>query len=270
MSIANVVRSLIAALIVSLVAADVHGQSPVRGGGQAQAQQAARPPADGAAPEPTSAQLYLRENYTKYEYKIPMRDGVHLFTAVYVPKDDSTAYPILLTRTPYTVKPYGEDVFPNRRRADGQLRQGEIHFCAARRARAITARKARSCTCGRFWTEQRSPKDIDESTDAYDTIDWLVKHVPNNNGEVGMMGISYPGFYSACGMIDSHPALKCVSPQAPIADWFIGDDFHHNGALLFAARVRFLRDLRAEARRSDARNCQSGSITKRPTATSSI
>ena len=99
-----------------------------------------------------------------------------------------------------------------------------------------TARKARSFTCGRFWKSKSGRKDIDESTDAYDTIDWLVKHVPNNNGKVGMMGISYPGFYSACGMIDSHPALKCVSPQAPVADWFIGDDFHHNGAL-------FLHDL---------------------------
>jgi putative CocE/NonD family hydrolase len=78
--------------------------------------------------------------------------------------------------------------------------------------------------------KKSTPKDIDESTDAYDTIDWLVKHVPNNNGKVGIMGISYPGFYSACAAIDSHPALKCVSPQAPITDWFIGDDFHHNGA----------------------------------------
>ena len=100
--------------------------------------------------------------------------------------------------------------------------------------------------------QKTSPKDIDESTDAYDTIDWLVKHVPNNNGKVGMMGISYPGFYSACGMIDSHPALKCVSPQAPIADWFIGDDFHHNGAFFLAAQFRLLCHVRPEARRSDA------------------
>jgi uncharacterized protein len=84
-----------------------------------------------------------------------------------------------------------------------------------------------------------TPQDIDESTDAYDTIDWLVKNVPNNNGRVGMMGISYPGFYSACGMIDSHPALKCVSPQAPIADWFIGDDIHHNGAFFLTDTFTF-------------------------------
>src|SRR5262249_29229485 len=85
-----------------------------------------------------------------------------------------------------------------------------------------------------------TPKDIDESTDAYDTIDWLVKHVPENSGRVGLIGISYPGFYAACGMIDSHPALKCVSPQAPVSDWFIGDDFHHNGCLFLADAFGFL------------------------------
>ena len=117
---------------------------------------------------------------------------------------------------------------------------------------------------------QSGPKEIDESTDAYDTIDWLVKNVPNNNGRVGMMGISYPGFYSACGMIDSHPALKCVSPQAPVGDWFIGDDFHHNGALFLADAFGFLHMLRAKARRSHARQAQSRSTTKRPTAMSSF
>ena len=86
---------------------------------------------------------------------------------------------------------------------------------------------------------KRGPQDIDESTDTYDTIDWLVKNVPNNNGKVGMWGISYPGFYTAAGMIDAHPALKAASPQAPIADWFIGDDFHHNGALFLPHMFRF-------------------------------
>ena len=107
-----------------------------------------------------------------------------------------------------------------------------------------------------FWNRNPSPKDIDESTDAYDTIDWLVKHIPNNNGKVGMMGISYPGFYSACGMIDSHPALKCVSPQAPIADWFIGDDFHHNGAFYLPHNFRFFATFGQKLDDPTARNRQ--------------
>ena len=95
-----------------------------------------------------------------------------------------------------------------------------------------------SFTCGRT-RPVAGPGETDESTDAYDTIDWLVKNVPNNNGKVGMMGISYPGFYTAAGMIDSHPALKCASPQAPIADWFVGDDFHHNGAFYLSHAFGF-------------------------------
>ena len=156
MSIANVFRCLVTALIVSAVASNVHGQTPARGAGagQAQAQQAARPPADGAVPEPTSAQLYLRENYTKYEYKIPMRDGVHLFTAVYIPKDDSTPYPILLTRTPYTVKPYGEDVFPNPGGPMDNYAKEKFIFVRCKMCGARTARKARLFTCGRFWNRK--------------------------------------------------------------------------------------------------------------------
>ena len=184
-----------------------------------------------AAPPPELA--YLREHYTKYEYNIPMRDGVRLFTAVYVPKDNEKTYPILLSRTPYSVKPYGEDVSPNPR--------GPLNYYAKEGfIFALQDVRGRNGSEGTFVhvrpirTEKSGPKDIDESTDAYDTIDWLVKNVPGNNGKVGMAGISYPGFYSSCGMIDSHPALKCVSPQAPVGDWFIGDDFHHNGALFLA------------------------------------
>ena len=174
-------------------------------------------------------QAYIREHYTKYEYRIAMRDGVKLFTAVYAPKDASTAYPILLSRTPYNCKPYGVDQYPTMPR--GQLAN------YAKEKFIFVYQDVR----GRFGSEgvfshirphnpNKSASDIDESTDSYDTIDWLVKHVPNNNGKVGMMGISYPGFYTSAGMIDSHPALKCASPQAPVSDWFMGDDFHHNGA----------------------------------------
>jgi putative CocE/NonD family hydrolase len=87
--------------------------------------------------------------------------------------------------------------------------------------------------------DNKTPKDIDESTDTYDTIEWLIKNVENNNGRVGIYGISYPGFYASAGSIDSHPALKACSPQAPVSDWFHGDDMHHNGALFLAQNYAF-------------------------------
>jgi putative CocE/NonD family hydrolase len=180
---------------------------------------------------------WLAEHYTKYEHRIPMRDGVRLFTRVYVPKDDSETYPILLTRTPYTVKPYGVDNYND---PDGT-------FAALAKDRFIMVSQD---VRGRFGSEgtfmhmrpfnpNKGPKDTDESSDAWDTIDWLVKNAPNNNGKVGMFGISYPGFYTSMGMIDSHPALKAASPQAPITDWFIGDDIHHNGAFFLSQNFGF-------------------------------
>src|SRR5215211_6748283 len=194
--------------------------------------------ATGAA-APSAELAYLRAHYTKYEYNIPMRDGVHLFTAAYVPKDSSKRYPILLSRTPYSGKPYGEDVSPNP--------SGPLNYYAKERfIFALQDVRGRNGSEGTFVhvrpiiEHKSTAKDIDESTDAFDTIDWLVKNVPGNNGRVGMLGISYPGFYAACGMIDSHPALKCVSPQAPVSDWFIGDDFHHNGALFLADAFDYL------------------------------
>jgi putative CocE/NonD family hydrolase len=182
----------------------------------------------GAAPSAENRAAYIREHYTKHEYKIAMRDGVRLFTAVYVPKDDSVRYPILMTRTPYTVRPYGEDLYTS---GAGTM----AHYAAEKFIFVFQDVRGKNASEG-TWADMRpilenkTGKQADESTDAYDTIDWLVKNVPGNNGKVGMTGISYPGFYSACGMIDSHPALKAVSPQAPITDWFMGDDMHHNGA----------------------------------------
>jgi hypothetical protein len=159
-----------------------------------------------------------------------MRDGVKLFTSVYVPKDTARQYPILVTRTPYSVSPYGVDNYrsslgPSERFA----REGYIFVYQDVRGRNMSE--------GEFVNmrpqidNKRGPSDVDESSDTYDTVDWLVKHVPHNNGKVGIYGISYPGFYTSAGIIDAHPAIKAASPQAPIADWFIGDDFHHNGAL---------------------------------------
>jgi putative CocE/NonD family hydrolase len=178
----------------------------------------------------SAEQAYLQEHYTKHEYNIPMRDGVHLFTAVYVPKNSDRPYPILLTRTPYSLKPYGTDVNPEPRGPMKYYAKEKFIF-VLQDVRGRYASEGTYVHVRPLLDKHASPKDVDESTDAYDTIDWLVKHVPNNNGRVGMMGISYPGFYTACGMVDSHPALKCVSPQAPVGDWFIGDDVHHNGAL---------------------------------------
>jgi uncharacterized protein len=182
---------------------------------------------------------YVKAHYTKHEYLIPMRDGVKLFTSVYVPKDAAEKYPIMLDRTPYSVAPYGVD---NYRRGLGPSEKfGRDGFI-------FVYQDVRGCYMseGEFVNMRpqvdgkRGPKDVDESSDTYDTVDWLIKNVPNNNGKVGIWGISYPGFYTATGIIDAHPAVKAASPQAPITDWFIGDDFHHNGALYLPHAYRFL------------------------------
>ncbi len=170
----------------------------------------------------------IRDIYEKREVQIPMRDGVKLFAAIYSPKDRSKSYPILLNRTPYSVRPYGEDEYRS------SLGPSEVFV---REGYVFVYQDVRGCFMseGEFVNvrphiDAKRAQEIDESSDAYDTIDWLVKNVPNNNGRVGMWGISYPGFYAAAGMIDAHPALKAVSPQAPIADWF-WDDFRHHGAI---------------------------------------
>ena len=181
---------------------------------------------------------FVKSHYTKYEFQISMRDGKKLFTAVYVPKDTKEAYPIMLDRTPYNVGPYGVDNFktllgPSEKFA----REGFIFAYQDVRGRFMS--EGEFVNMRPQIAPKKGPQDIDESSDTYDTIDWLVKNVPNNNGKVGMWGISYPGFYTAAGVIDAHPALKAASPQAPITDWFIGDDFHHNGALYLPHMFRF-------------------------------
>jgi hypothetical protein len=190
-----------------------------------------------AQPQRNELAEYIKANYTKQEVMIPMRDGVKLFTSIYAPKDTSQKYPIMFDRTPYTVSPYGlenykESLGPSARFAY----EGYIFVYQDVRGRWMSE--------GDFVDmrpdiENRNSKDIDESTDTYDTIEWLLKNIPNNNGRVGMWGISYPGFYTSAGSIDSHPALKAVSPQAPIGDWFIGDDFHHNGAFFLPHAYNF-------------------------------
>lgn len=178
-------------------------------------------------------QPYVKANYTKFEFRVPMRDGAKLFTAVYVPKDESRSHPILLTRTPYGVAPYGADSYPESI-GPSPLFSREGYIFAYQDVRGKFQSEGEFVNVRPHRPVKGDPSEIDESTDAYDTIDWLLKNIPNNNGKVGQWGISYPGFYTSMGMIDAHPALKASSPQAPIADWFAGDDWRHNGALFLA------------------------------------
>ena len=181
----------------------------------------------------------IKAKYTKYEYRIPMRDGKRLFTAVYVPKDDSHKYPIMLKRTPYSVAPYGADEYRDRLGPSKLFdKSGYIFVLQDVRGRMMS--EGEYVNMRPYIADKKKPTDIDESSDTYDTIDWLIKHVPNHNGKVGQWGISYPGFYTVTGMIDAHPALEAASPQAPVTDWFIGDDWHHNGALQIAHMLNFL------------------------------
>ncbi len=179
-----------------------------------------------------------RALYAKREVMIPMRDGAELFTAIYTPRDAAAPFPILLRRTPYSCRPYGPDAFPPML-GPGELFTGAGYGFAIQDVRGAYMSQGEFVDMRPHKPVKRGPGDVDESTDAWDTIDWLVKNVAGNNGRVGMWGISYPGFYAAAGMIDAHPALKAVSPQAPIADWW-WDDFHHNGALFLPHAFLFL------------------------------
>jgi putative CocE/NonD family hydrolase len=182
----------------------------------------------------------IRAHYTKYEFRIAMRDGAKLFTAVYVPKDASPikTYPFLIERTPYSVSPYGADNYPKRLGpAPSFVADGFIFVYQDVRGRFQSDGTFVEMTPHN--DHKKDAKDVDESTDTYDTIDWLLKNVPNNNGKAGIYGISYPGFYVAAGMPDTHPALKACSPQAPVTDLYMGDDAYHNGAFMLEANFGF-------------------------------
>ncbi|MCY7347056.1 MAG: CocE/NonD family hydrolase, partial [Pyrinomonadaceae bacterium] len=192
-----------------------------------------------AAQPQTKLAKYITDNYTKREAMIPMRDGVKLFTSIYEPKAKAKAakYPIMFDRTPYTVSPYGADKFktslgPNELFA----REGYIFVYQDVRGRWMSEGEFVDIRPDIANTDKTK---IDESTDTFDSVEWLIKNVANNNGRVGMWGISYPGFYTSAGIIDTHPAIKAASPQAPVSDWFHGDDMHHNGALFLAQNYDF-------------------------------
>ncbi|CAG5068848.1 Cocaine esterase [Dyadobacter sp. CECT 9623] len=189
----------------------------------------------------TQDSLYIRQNYTKIERMVPMRDGAKLFTSIYIPKAISAAnqYPILLNRTPYSVAPYGEQLF--------KLSIGpSMHFARDGYIFVYQDVRGKYMSEGEFEANRpfvpvkKSKSDIDESSDTFDTIDWLLKNLENNNGKVGTWGISAPGFYTTMTAIDAHPALKVASPQAPVTDWFMGDDRHHNGAFFLMGTFAFL------------------------------
>ncbi|MCW2120709.1 CocE/NonD family hydrolase [Flavobacterium sp. 7A] len=170
----------------------------------------------------------IEDNYTKKEIYISMRDGVKLFTSIYTPKDISKnkKYPIVMMRTCYSIAPYGEDKFSTRVGPNPfMLKDGYIFVQQDVRGRYKSEGMFTNMTPQ---VEHKSKKDVDESTDTYDTVDWLVKNIANNNGKVGQYGTSYPGFYTAVGILSHHPALVASSPQAPISN-FWNDDFLHNG-----------------------------------------
>ncbi|HEX5888337.1 MAG TPA: CocE/NonD family hydrolase, partial [Pyrinomonadaceae bacterium] len=193
-------------------------------------------------PTARTDQVDVKAFYNKTEQLIPMRDGVKLFTAIYTPKDQSQKYPIMLNRTPYSVNPYGPNAYREALGPSDHFQKEKFIF-VYQDVRGKFMSEGEWVEVRPYKPKKNGPKDIDESSDTYDTIEWLLKNVPNNNGRVGMWGISYPGFYTSMGVIDAHPALKAASPQAPIADWFIGDDFHHNGALFLPHAFNFFATL---------------------------
>ncbi|WP_443936607.1 CocE/NonD family hydrolase [Pedobacter sp. MW01-1-1] len=185
-----------------------------------------------------SDSAYVREHYTKIERRITMRDGAKLFTSIYLPKDQSKKYPFLINRTPYKVAPYGANNYKTSLgNFPAEMREGFIFVYQDVRGKWMSEGDFEDI---RPQNIKKGKKDIDESTDTYDTIDWLVKNIKNNNGKAGIYGISYPGFYSTTSLPNAHPALKAVSPQAPVTDWYIGDDFHHRGVLFLNDAFKFM------------------------------
>ncbi len=186
----------------------------------------------------TPPEFDVKAHYTKYEFRIPMRDGAHLFTAVYVPKDagPNNLYPFLVNRTPYSVGPYGED---------NVARLGPTELLESGYIFVVQDVRGRYMSEGKFLEmyphidAKKTPQDVDQSSDMYDTVEWLLKHVPYNNGKVGIWGISYPGFFTSSSIIDSHPAIKAASPEAPMTNLFNTDDAYHNGAFMLAANFGF-------------------------------
>lgn len=178
---------------------------------------------------------YIAEHYVKREERIPMRDGAHLFTAIYLPRDAGAGrrYPILLQRTPFPAAPHGPEAYPRTLGPSPfMLRDGYIYVVQEVRGRYLSEgefENVRPLLADSVGT--RTPRATDEATDAFDTVEWLLRHLPGQNGRVGLLGVSYGGYYAAAAAQSGHPAIAASSLQAPVMDFFF-EDFHHNGALL--------------------------------------
>ncbi len=181
---------------------------------------------------------HIRKNYSKFEYNIPMRDGKKLFTTVYVPYDTSKKYPFLIKRTPYSVSPYGVDKYSKSLSPSNKFEQDGFIF-VQQDVRGQFRSEGQYVNMRPQNAYKKGKNAVDDATDSYDTIEWLINNIPNNNGKAGMWGVSYPGYYTSVASINSHPALKAISPQAPIADWFF-DDFHRNGSFVLSMAFAFM------------------------------
>ena len=182
--------------------------------------------------------VWVKQHYIKKEQYIPMRDGVRLFTAIYIPIDKNEKHPFIMARSPYSCAPYGSEWIPFwKSYLLHYIKEGYCFILQDVRGRYMS--EGTFVDVRPFNPHKKTDKDIDEASDTYDTIDWLLKNIPNNNGKIGVLGTSYPGFYAAMAALSGHPALKAVSPQAPVTDWFIGDDMHHNGAFFLQDAFSF-------------------------------
>ncbi len=181
---------------------------------------------------------FVRDNYIKTDTVIKMRDGIKLYTAIYIPKDESHKYPFLMERTPYSSTPYGLNNYPRRIGPNMQLAK-EKYIFVYQDVRGRYMSEGHNLEVTPYVANKKLKTDVDESSDTYDTVDWLLKNIKNNNGRVGLYGISYPGFYATASLPGAHPAIKAVSPQAPVTDEFIGDDANHNGAFFLLDNFDF-------------------------------
>jgi hypothetical protein len=189
--------------------------------------------------EVVAQENFVKENYNKIDTTITMRDGIKLYTVIYTPKDDSQPYPFLMERTPYSAGPYGINNFPRQIGPNKNLMH-EKYIFVYQDVRGRYMSEGINLEVTPYIANKKNNKDVDESSDTYDTVDWLLKNIKNNNGRVGLAGISYPGFYATACLPGAHPAIKAVSPQAPVTDEFIGDDANHNGAFYLLDNFSFM------------------------------
>ncbi|MBA2250281.1 MAG: CocE/NonD family hydrolase [Chitinophagaceae bacterium] len=187
----------------------------------------------------SDAATFVKDNYTKTDTTITMRDGIKLYTVIYMPKDASQKYPILMERTPYSSAPYGNSDYNTRIGPNEALRK-EKYIFVYQDVRGRYMSEGHNLEVTPYIANKKNKNDVDESSDTYDTVDWLVKNIKNNNGRVGLYGISYPGFYATASLPGAHPAIKAVSPQAPVTDEFVGDDANHNGAFFLLDNFDFM------------------------------